>query len=962
MSLQRQRGISTGDVRVTSPSLFRSSAYFSAPTVRKRYFHETSSLSLDNETPTAEPSTSQTNNKHSFQDHRRQDVALDKFTHFALNSHMIPLGSMQDENWIDILDAIDAWLNIGGGFAADSAERLLDRLLNEHAASFSKRKSNVNSSYSHRSMMLADLQRGVLTAWIDAFHHSEGTSKLAILRGEQALYRLVDILAIADKSTIHSRFPIEEYISVVESYLQHNEDEDFEKAALLLLRLAPNSNEKWNLSREMYSTILGPAYEKCAAQLLAIDSKTTLVTELLESMTGLKESGLCPDLNIPDGTERILLDATAQRARNPQKSKPNVMTPFEIEAAQSRLLTLLQKQSLNDRNTIHGLLQRLSSVKLRNNVTAALVEYYINIGDCEYASHWLQKLESQSLVSPDEYIERVMKMWLSKKGPRIPWRADEVFKTITNKAQKDRNQMLSPKCFDIMIAIWKASDDPSASRKIIDWYTQMKTLMIAPCISTLKVTVEALPTGSVDNTLELVSSDVLKHWDNFTQKDKVEIANALLGVISLKKDTSDSILSLIHRFRADDLVHDKAMMEVLLAAVPIDGPVSEVSTIVHSFENKIDETQLSIYTAAIDKLLKMKDDAKAEIRSLYDDAMKQIVTNRNAIDANDLSEFLYSIIAMHVNRKSYSEAEMCLKKAEDSLLSKINVTNDHHSPIPLKCYKKIIVRNWYTEKTAQKVEESFEKLINLYHRGYRNLQPDSELCTAYIEARVVRKKDVEHNLEAMIESYQLSDNKELKPEAKAFNAVLLSLASDKRNAKQLSDKSVNLLNTMSALDVQPDIKTLNLVLKNAIKGKNKNVYELSTMLMEMMETNNLIPDTHTLHSIIDACGSAPSDDREGALKRCLTTFGEIRKQDIVGPITYGILSKVIFRLTSKGARADKVGESLLSMCCDDGLLTSEVKGRLESMMSHSAWEKHYVSRLSTDGRDPADWNRNVQTK
>ena len=67
-------------------------------------------------------------------------------------------------------------------------------------------------------------------------------------------------------------------------------------------------------------------------------------------------------------------------------------------------------------------------------------------------------------------------------------------------------------------------------------------------------------------------------------------------------------------------------------------------------------------------------------------------------------------------------------------------------------------------------------------------------------------------------------------------------------------------------------------------------------------------------------------------------------------------------MTSKGARADKVGESLLSMCCDDGLLTSEVKGRLESMMSRSAWEKQYVSRLSTDRRDPADWNRNVQTK
>ena len=273
-----------------------------------------------------------------------------------------------------------------------------------------------------------------------------------------------------------------------------------------------------------------------------------------------------------------------------------------------------------------------------------------------------------------------------------------------------------------------------------------------------------------------------------------------------------------------------------------------------------------------------------------------------------------------------------------------------------------MVRNWYTEKTAQKVEESFEKVMELYRDGYSNLQPDSELYTAYIEARVVRKKNVEHNLEEMIESYKLGETEELKPQAKAFNAVLLSLSQDKRTAKQLSDKSVNLLNTMSALGVQPDIKTLNLVLKNAIKGKNKNIYELSTMLMEMAEANNLTPDSHTLHSIIDACGSAPSNDREVALKRCLSTFGDIRKRNFVGPITYGVLSKVVFRLTSKGARADRVGESLLSMCCDDGLLTSEVKGRLQSMMSRSAWEKQYISQLSADGRDPAGWNRNVQTK
>eukprot|EP00531_Pseudo-nitzschia_arenysensis_P020077 CAMPEP_0116153436 /NCGR_PEP_ID=MMETSP0329-20121206/21246_1 /TAXON_ID=697910 /ORGANISM="Pseudo-nitzschia arenysensis, Strain B593" /LENGTH=138 /DNA_ID=CAMNT_0003650349 /DNA_START=113 /DNA_END=529 /DNA_ORIENTATION=- len=133
------------------------------------------------------------------------------------------------------------------------------------------------------------------------------------------------------------------------------------------------------------------------------------------------------------------------------------------------------------------------------------------------------------------------------------------------------------------------------------------------------------------------------------------------------------------------------------------------------------------------------------------------------------------------------------------------------------------------------------------------------------------------------------------------------------------------------------------------------------MLIDLMKTKDLHPDSHTLHLVIDACGSAPTDHREDALKRCLSTFGEIRKQKLVGPITYGILSKVAYRLTSRGARADKVGESLLVMCCEDGMLTSEIRGRLKSMMSRSAWEQHYIRLLSTGGREPNDWNRNVKS-
>ena len=977
--LSRAHKLSTRD-SAANLSLSFHLPYFSVQTVRKRYFSETIFQSLDSNVPSISPSnhdidsqspatqstTLQSGTNDFSRRHRDIDVDLDKFTHFALNSHSIPLGSMHEYNWLDVLDAIDGWLNVGGGFAADSAERLLERLTNEQAASFSKKKSTLASSYSRRSKILSDLQRDVLIAWIEVFHQSEGNSLLAISRAEKSLFRLLDLLAMVDKPTIQPHFPIEEYIAVVEGHLHpHRHDEqEFKKAGMLLLRLASNDNEKWDVNIEDYGARVSPIYEQCAAQLLTIDSTSTMVTQLLKSMTVLKESGICPEMNIPDATERMTPNTTLQPSKSLEKAATsNAMSPFEVEVAENRLVDVLKNATEDEKNTIHGLLQKLTTTKLKNDVIAALLEYYIKIRDSESASNWLQKLETSYLVSSYDLVERVLESWLAQKGSNIPWRADEVFKAVIRKIQEhDEKFVISAKSFELIVGIWTASEDPSASRKVIDRYSQMASSMVTPSAATFKMTVRALSRVDIDNPLNLVSNELLQQWDSFSKPDKAEIANAVLEVISLKQESLNVILPLIDRFRDDNVIPSKSLFQSSLSAVRIDTAPSDVLAIVYSFDDTTEVIDLSLYISAIDTLFKLNEDARTEIHSLHEYVMRHIIANRDKYDPNDVSEFLYSVTAMQIYRKLYSEAESCLEKAEDLFLSKVD-TNETHSPIPLNCYKKIIVRNWYTAKTAKKVEESFEKLMVLYRSGYSNLQPDCDLYTAYIDARAIGGKNVEHNLEEMIEQYESSENEEMKPQAKVFNTVLLSLAHDKGNARSFYNKSINLLNRMFDLGVQPDIKTFNLVLKNALKGDGKNVYERSTMLIKMIQENKLNPDSHTLHLIADACGSAPSDDCDAALNRCLSTFGDIRKHNFVGPITYGIMSRVIYRLTSsRHARADKVAGSLLSICCEDGMLTSEVRGRLQSMMSRSSWEKQYIRRLSNNEREPADWSRNIQTK
>lgn len=976
MSPHRQRRRSTQGHTVTALSLFHHPR-FPLKTGTKRYFGETSFLQLDKKVSSivtsnhdsdlqshvTKPTTSPSGNDDISNHRRHQDVALDRFTHFALNSHTIPLGSMHEENWLDVLDAIDAWLNIGGGSAVDSAERLLQQLINEQAASFSKKKSKLASSYSLRSIILGDLQRDVLNAWIQVFHQSEGNSQLAISRAEQTLFRLLDLLAMVDKSTIQSHFPIEQYITIADGYLHpHSQHEGVKKAGTLLLILTSKDKDKWNVNIENYGSLISPIYEKCATQLLAIDSTSTLVTQLLKTMTVLKQSRICPDMKIPDTTERIIMNAPLHHAGNSEKAAIRAMSPFEVEVAENRLVDVLKNATEDEKNIIQGLVQKLTATKPRNDVIVALLEFYIKIGDSESASHWLQKLEISFLVSSYNLVERVLELWRAQNGPRIPWRADEVFKAVLTKImQHDRKFVISARTLEVIVGVWSVSEDPAASRKIIDWYSRMTSWMVKPNVATFKMTVRALSRVSIDNPLDLVSNDLLPRWDNFSKDDKAEIANMVLEGISFKKENLKTILSFVDRFQGDNVIPTKALLQSSLSALQADASPSDVLAIFHYFDSTTGGIDLSLYTLAIDTLFKLNEDSRTEIESLYDNAMGLIMANRDTFDPNDLSEFFYSVTAMHVHRKLYSDAERCLKKAEDLFLSKVD-KKTRYSFIPLKCYKKIIVRNWYTEKTAQKVEESFERLMGQYRAGYSNLQPDCDLYTAYIDVRAIGRKNVEYNLEEMIEQYKSSENDEMKPQAKVFNTVLRSLSQDKGNVPSLYNNSIKILNRMLDLDVQPNIKTFNLVLKNAIKGNAKDVYERSTMLIKMIEDNNLIPDNHTLHLIIDAGGSAPSDQRDVALKSCLSTFGEIRKHNFVGSITYGIVSKVIYRLASRDVRADKIGESLLSMCCDDGMLTSEVRGRLQSMMSRSAWEKHYVSRLSNGEREPAGWNRNIQTK
>jgi hypothetical protein len=111
----------------------------------------------------------------------RRIIILRYLLFYALNTHIVPLGSMKDGQWEDRVVAIDNWFRLGGGFAVDSAERLLQRLTVEHAV-----LSPHRVSFKAKKIALAELQKVLLHSWIE-IHQGNQNSKLALVRAVKAL-------------------------------------------------------------------------------------------------------------------------------------------------------------------------------------------------------------------------------------------------------------------------------------------------------------------------------------------------------------------------------------------------------------------------------------------------------------------------------------------------------------------------------------------------------------------------------------------------------------------------------------------------------------------------------------------------------------------------------------------------------------------------------------------------------
>ncbi|KAG7365223.1 PPR: pentatricopeptide repeat domain containing protein [Nitzschia inconspicua] len=956
---------------------------------KRRYFSDLSDVESNNDSidysrynGNYQPSRRRNNNRTT----PPPEVALDKFTHYCLNPNMVPLGTMTPGSWKDMMEAIESWVTDDNipktGYAVDSASRLLDRLWVEYYSTTSAVANGIRQQ--QRYERLVGLQRLVFHAWIDcSFSDQMLNSSLALFKVEHAFWQLSELL----RHDTDEPFPIDEYTALIEACLSVDgksndlaaQERGAEKAADLLMKVfSTNRLVQFDAANDLlaFAPQISPLFERCVVKVLKSNSKNPIAIDLLELMSELKQrEGGWSSLTLPSEAERILLESSLQKSENEQHELQTATMPnqtaakvsaFEREAIEKRLMDLLQKAGTQERDDdLERLIDRTTKVDPSGTLVTALIEYYIRLGDVEKSSFWLQRLDDTSLKDNAKVVEKVMVLWSKEQGQRIPWRADELLKSITGRLQNPQTGKvpIDSSCIKIIIDMWASSGDKGADRKILDWFSSMVAWSIQLDGATLRTVLRSVQKENALSMLELVSLEILEQWKSLGYDDKVWLAEeAMSASASIGGETSDTVSKLLDRFRDDDIKPTPSVYHSALRAIqPASGSPADILKLVGSFESNLPEIDLSLYTTAVHSLFQFEH-RSGEIDLVCNNALQYIQSKTDGTNAESISQFLENVVRMHTSRKDYSAAGAFIKNSERVLLP--SPTDDVTSKaclIPLECYKLMIVRKWYTDKTAPAVKRTFEHLINLFRSGYETLRPDSETYTGYLRACVALGEHVAASFDELVDLYKSTGDETLKPTTETFNVVLLSYSRQNIKKTRAGNKSVKLIELMIDLGVAPDTKSLNSALHNLTKATSKYSFEMATKLLENLEKNNCLPefDSFTLHLILDACGGDGTTKSDVALKKCLSTFREIREKDMIGPTTYGILSKVLDRLLAKGDRADKVAGSILGLCCQDGRLTNEVRDRLRSILSKPAWILHYERNLGPNGEEPHEWSSNV---
>jgi hypothetical protein len=882
---------------------------------------------------------------------------MEGLTQKLLHASSTPLGTMSAYVVDDAITASQYWISVRSGYAIDSADRLLQRLMYERASGAIAAQK--------RTKAIADLQRQVLQSWLTL-----GSFLSAIERAETILGRMVEW---HDRG-LSSHLPFPEMIALVKLCVYEGNYPT--NAAKQLLQWTENPNPET-------ATKLVPLLNATLMLCVQEEDRTTAIP-LIERMEKLEKEHEWQDLVIDADARKVILDASLMETKaityyQDKDGSSSRFTPLELKVIHERFIGFLQSASKNYRPKaleITKQMDTLSQSDLTHDVFKALVQYFVRIEDPKQATHLLQRLDvgnrsepSDKAVSPDLFID-VLDLWAKSQDSDAPWRAQEV---VTRMEELENLKLLNvtTRCYNLLCEAWVSSDELIATQKVEAILSRMLSAKEkgdaskAPDRETYKLYLRLRPNDY--NLSTRAVSEIMEHGEQLHAEDLSQVLESTFEALAAHGEQGASSKVLHGKGHAASKLLHQAVERGMVVTPSMCINALEVYRVSRQPTAVIRELEfleaipgmvlpLACYEIAVRTLLDAPGLPYEREEALVAKTLELYSTGKLAAESHEMETLMKRVMQELEYQGRATAVEGMLKTLERLVLS--NEASVKDIGVPLDCFNNAI-KCWADEQNAEKTTEILERLLSYYKVGHESLLPNASsfLMTIKCQSTEGSSNDMAVKAEAilvqMCELYESTGNDLCKPDAHCFNATFL--AWKKVGTLEAIERSTKLLENMLSLGIEPEIFTFNTVMQIVAYAPDDIAhikFGKISQLMKLMQEAGLEPNRFSYFFMLRACANVKKEEeRDHALQKAMDSMGRLRQSREADLGSYRVFAKAIRNLLrrERDQKRDKIAAWSCLQCYEDGFLDERNKELFRDSMSPQAW-----GRVSKSFKRPAD--------
>lgn len=884
------------------------------------------------------------------------DHEISRETTRVLNHSATRLGTMSVSLVDDTIASCQYWCNTGTGYGADSADRLLQRLISEHASG--------STAALQRTDTIVELQQDVLKSWLTL-----SSDRFALEKAGAVLESMIQW----HERGISAHDPFTAVVAVVEASLPHP---DLAANLLLQFTQSPNSDT---------ASELAPLFNQALSMCVEENDPLT-ASLLLQRMETLKAEQDWQNIEISDVARKLALEGPSSPI--PIEEDDDLsgeddsiddtgikqLSEFELQAVQGRFIEFIKSATAEDKQQVLKMAKQLPTLP-QTDATVSLyksfMDYFIRIEDAKLATQLLSRMDTdkdlqQSEALTEDLFVDILRLWVKSQHVDAPWRAQEVVMRMEELESLDLLKV-STVAYNLLCETWVKSADPAASQKVEDVLSRMFVARSkgdtskAPDLDTFKHYLSAWPKGE-DNLVAQVVSELTAIGAELSTEEFSGIVGHSLEALSTEarqlQDRGDVASKLFRQAVSQDIHVTPAMCVNLVKSQQKSGE-SILRELLYLESLSDVDIPLECYELAIMALFDSWQPSFNQKKSMVGRVLKRYADGKLSADPSEMEALMVRIMKELAFQGRPSSMDTMLRFFEEWVLSDEALIKN--LTIPQECFN-IVLNGWTNEGETAKVEETFHRLLSYYEAGHSSLLPSADSFSKLLNVAVHRSKKgltdkviaekATNIFQRMLMLHESTGSAVCKPNKECFDHVLMALS--KVGTLEAANQSLTLLKQMISMRITPTVSAFNKVMyavsrTHFFDGPRPKFFTVLS-LMKQMKTMGVEPDQLTYKNMLRACyyRMKRRDSRDFVVKVAMDVMGRLRRSNQADAGSYGMLAASLRRQLSEESseKRDKLLSTTCRLCYEDGFLTKENARLFRDAMSEGAWTQ-LESKLSS---------------